>query len=47
MSKKALTEVGNRRRSDRLKLLTVNGTNNEDNNTEVPKNPRVLLPAEM
>ena len=47
MSKKALSEVGNRRRSDRLKLLTVNEINNEDNDTEVPNNTRVLLPAKM
>ena len=47
MSKTALSEVGNRRRSDWLRLLTVNEINNEDNDTEIPNNPRVSLPAEM
>ena len=47
MSKKALSEVGNRRRSYRLRLLAVNQINNEDNDPQAPDNPRVLLPAEM
>ena len=48
MSKKALGELCSRRRTDRIRLVRDNDNNrNEEDETEIPNNPRLLLPVEM
>ena len=45
MSKKALSELSNRQRTDRIKLLKDN--DDKEDEDQVPNNPRLLLPIEM
>ena len=48
MSKKALSELCNRRRFDRIRLDRDNDNNdNEEDEVEAANNPRLLLPVEM
>ena len=48
MSKKGLRELCSRRRTDRIRLLRDNYNNgNEEDETEVPNNPRLLSLVEM
>ena len=47
MSKKALNEIGQRRKKDRLQLLRPRNIQNDEYGRNVLKNPGPFLPPEM